>query len=111
MPSDDTVQAKFLRRGCLVVLRAAAMAGGDGWTVSRTIFNHLAPDHPGATLSGVETALRYLGEKAYASVRSRQESKFYGAVLGSMQAKILPHGTDLLEETIPPDPGVEDNRE
>jgi len=110
MSRDETVQAKLLRRGCLVVLRAAQNAGGDGWTVSRAIFNHLAPDHPGATLAGVEQALRYLAEKAYAAVRSRMDSKFMGSVTGSMQAKMLPHGTDLLEETIPPDPGVEDNR-
>jgi hypothetical protein len=103
----DTIRSKMLRRACLSVLRAAEAAGGDGWTAARAVFNFLRDDHCGLTLSETAEALRYLAAKGYAETRTQRPTKFDG---GDLQARILPRGIDLLEETVPPDPGIEDNR-
>jgi len=103
----ETIRLRLLRRGCLAVLRAARSAGGSGWTAARAAFSFLAPDSDGLALGEVAEAMRYLEGKGYAETRLSRESKFEQ---GEIQARILPKGIDLLEESIPADPGVEDNR-
>jgi hypothetical protein len=107
MPNLETIRAKMLRRRCLAVLRAAQQACGDGWTSARACFSYLRGEFDGLALAEVEGALRYLAGKAYAEIRQVSESKF---VRGEFQARITPHGQDVLDETIPADPGIEDNR-
>jgi len=103
----ETIRTKILRRRILVCLRSALAAGGEGWLSERALFGYLADETDGLSLSEVHEAVRYLEGKDYAATRMRRETKFE---TGETDARALPKAVDLLEETIPPDPGVEDNR-
>jgi hypothetical protein len=104
----DTIRAKDVRRRVLLVLRATQGGGYEGWLSDRAILNFLAQDFGDLLFREVQEARTYLAGKGYVADRERRASKFEP---GEFDARILPHGVDLLEETIPPDPGVEDNRQ
>jgi len=104
----DTARAKELRRRILQALAAAAGPGYDGWLSVASLFSILRPETDGLTLGELARAVKYLAEKGYAETRERRESKY---ARPETDARIRANGTDLLEETIPPDPGVEDERE
>jgi len=105
----ETVRAKHLRRRILECLRASKAAGGEGWVSARTAFAFLSDEVDALTLSETVDEMVYLAgaEKRYAATRDVRERRTEPAVL---QARILPKGVDLLEGTIPADPGVEDDR-
>jgi len=107
MPKTETTRAKKIRRRCLVVLRAARQAGGDGWTAARACFSYLRPEFDGLILAEIDEAFSYLEGKEYAETRRAAESNNR---LGELQARIGASGLDLLGEMIPADPGVEDLR-
>jgi len=107
MARGETIRAKELRRGILMALRAARGPGYDGWLSARSLWNTLRFDADGLTRREVEEHLRYLAEKEYAEVRERREAKWDAC---EVDGRITARGIDLLEETIPADPGVEDNR-
>ena len=107
MARTDTLRAQALRRAILQVLRAVQGAGYEGWLSERAVFNHLRLECDGLVLGEVVVHLVYLKDKGYVESRERRASKFERA---EVDARILPHGTDLLDEVIDPDPGVEDNR-
>jgi len=104
----DTARAKELRRRVLQALNAAAGPGYDGWLSVASLFSVLRPETDGLTLGELARAVKYLAEKGYAETRERRERKWDRP---EIDARITATGTDLLEETIPPDPGVEDERE
>lgn len=108
MARGETIRAKDLRRRALVALRAARSAGYDGWLSERAIFNLVRTEIDGLAFLEVREAVAYLEGKGYVAKRLRRDSKFER---GETDAMILPAGIDLLEETVPPDPGIEDGRE
>lgn len=108
MARGETVRAKDLRRRVLAALRAAGGQGYEGWLSVRSLWNVLRPDLDGLLLYEVREAAEYLAGKGYAQTRLRREAKYQA---GETDARITPRGIDLLEETIAPDPGVEDDRE
>lgn len=103
------VNTKILRRRCLQLLRSAQAAGGDGWTIPLAVANFVREELPDVTLQDAASAMRYLAGKGYADARVVGFDKTVPGS-GKLQARILPKGEDLLDEAIPPDPGVEDNR-
>jgi DNA-binding transcriptional ArsR family regulator len=104
----DTARVKELRRRVLQALAAAAGPGYDGWLSVASLFSILRPDSDGLTLGELARAVKYLAEKGYTETRERREKKWDRP---EVDARITADGTDLLEETIPADPGVEDERE
>ena len=104
----DTARAKELRRRVLQALDACASPGYDGWLSVASLFSILRPETDGLVLGELSRAVKYLAEKGYAETRERRARKWDRA---EVDARITAQGTDLLEETIPPDPGVEDERE
>lgn len=109
MPPLGSVRARILRRSVLATLRAAATVEATGWLSIRAIWNYLKDEAEaeGLTLGELAGHLEYLGAKNYIAVRDAQKSKFGPR---RPEARITPKGVDLMEESIPPDPGVEDDR-
>jgi len=110
MSKAETERTKGLRRAILRVLAACQGDRYEGWLTERSLFAVLAASAPGLTMADQSAACQYLASKGkeYIENRARQESKFD---VKDADWRILPRGVDLLDETIPPDPGVEDNRQ
>jgi len=108
MDRRDTIRAMILRRRVLVALRGVQGGGYPGWLRDRAIFDFLKFDPEDFTFQEIKEAGAYLAGKGYVETKDRREDKFSAA---EFDGRILPKGIDLLEETIPPDPGVEDNRQ
>jgi len=107
MPPLATVRVRHLRRRVLDVLRAAARAGGEGRLGATVLFEYLFDEIDGLSVGEVRDAVTYLGEKGYVEVTNLAEHRGDPARLA---ARLSATGIDLLDETIPPDPGVEDPR-
>ena len=104
----ETERVRELRRAILRTLRACQGDAYEGWLSQRSLFNVLRSGEPeGLTMFEVGRACAYLAGKLYVEVRARSESKIEQA---DRDWRITPAGVDLMDETIPPDPGVEDNR-
>jgi hypothetical protein len=103
----DTVRAKELRRSILQVLRAAQGGGYEGWLSERAVWSLLKDDLDDLTLAELRDHITYLAGKGYLDLRTRRETKFERS---ERDARLLPKGVDLLEATVEPDPGIEDDR-
>lgn len=103
----ETEFRKELRRCILEVLRAAHTIRYEGWMSERSIANQVrqADDY---TLTEVQAELKYLRDKLLVAGEDRRATKFDAH---NPSYRILPAGIDLLDESVPPVPGVEDNRE
>jgi len=103
-----TVRAKHVRRRVLEVLKAARSAGGDGWVSAKSLFAFLADEIDALTGSELADEVRYLAAdgKNYAEIRDVRERKTDPPRL---QTRVLPKGIDLVEGTVPADPGIEDD--
>ena len=102
-----TERLKELRRGCLMVLREMQVGTSEGWSTPRMVFNCLRSLDDDLTLAEVHRSLGYLKGKDYVQWRDLKLSKWDPP---NPSFRLLPKGIDLLDKTIPPDPGVEDDR-
>ena len=102
----DTARRKLLRRCILELLRAAHSVRYEGWMAERSIFNQVGPVED-STFAEVQAELKYLRDAGLIADEERRETKFDAH---NPSYRILPSGIDLLDETVPPVPGVEDNR-
>jgi len=104
-----TVRAKHLRRRILDILKAARSAGGDGWISLKSLFAFLADESDALTGAELADKVRYLAEesKGYAETRNVRERR---SDPPRLQTRVLAKGIDLTEGTVPPDPGIEDDR-
>jgi hypothetical protein len=104
----DAARAKLVRRHILASLQSVQGDQYDGWLGQRTLFAVLAPSMRGLALADVRQALSYLASAGLVETRDQRTTKF---VPGDLDARITARGVNLLEETVPPDPGVEDDRD
>ena len=95
----------MLRRQVLVVLRAVAGAGYDGWLSERSLYRTLRTEAEDLTPGEVRECLTYLSSAGYVERRT-------GGPVGMLpsaseaSARITSAGTNLLDGTVPADPGV-----
>lgn len=101
----DTRRRMMLRRQVLVVLRAVAGAGYDGWLSERALLRTLRTEAEDLTAGEVRECLAYLSCKTYVE-RRRGGPVSMSPGASEPAARITAAGTDLLDGTVPADPGV-----
>jgi len=107
MANLESVRARLLRRRVLELLRIARQTGREGWIAPRALFQFLYDETDGLTEGETRDAVLYLADKRYAEVRDLRERK---SAPEALQGRITAAGIDLLEASVPPDPGIEDPR-
>lgn len=106
MAKVETLRAKMLRKALLLSLQAAQSGVSEGWLNVRMAWGcvHELDEY---ALAEVSQELKYLAGKGYAEARDLRATKYDPP---NRSYRITPRGIDLVEQSIPVDPGVEDDR-
>lgn len=107
MNAIEAIRARILRRRVLATLKAAHECEPGTCLGAEAVFRYVSTDGDATTLSDVRAALAYLAGKGYVELVDRRRSRYERP---QHDARLTPKGVDLLEASIPPDPGIEDER-
>lgn len=107
MDETPVERAKELRWAVLQAVRACFGDGYEGWLMQRSLCRIIQRVCPKATDREIHNAAVYCGAAGYMEMREQPHVK---GTAPYIDWRITVQGVRLLDQVIPPDPGIEDDR-